>query len=227
MIYLSDYILFFKVYQILVFKVNIYIVFCYCYFMVTKKSLEIELSKLEPLVKYDVSLEQYSIDSYFASEILWWAYMNGDIKDFSVCDLGCGNGILGSGCSILGASSVYFVDVDPKAISVAKNNCSGKFFCCDVSSFDLKVDVVVMNPPFGVQNCHADRKFLLKAFSIANVIYSIHKIESKNFVTKLALENGFALVDVFSFDFVLGKLYKFHTKEKYKVSVGCFLLRKV
>lgn len=192
-----------------------------------KKSLEISLSNLLPLKEFNVLLEQYPTSSKVAADLLWWAYLNGDITDKKVCDLGCGNGIFGCGAKLLGASSVVFVDVDSKAINIAKQNCSGRFLNCDVSDLKIKVDTVIMNPPFGVQNEHADRRFLLKAFLISKVIYSIHKIESLRFISELCKDNGFEVVDVKKFNFVLPKLYKFHTKKKYDVSVGCFLLRKV
>lgn len=192
-----------------------------------KKRLEIELSKLEPLKDLNAKLEQYPTDSKTAAEILWWAFMNGDIDSKKICDLGCGNGILGCGAKMLGAASVAFVDVDPKAIAIARENCVGRFLNCDVNVLKIKVDTVIMNPPFGVQDEHADRRFLLKAFAIGKAVYSIHKIESKNFISELCKDNGFVLEDVKKFNFVLPKLYKFHTKNKYYVSVGCFLLRKV
>ena len=91
-----------------------------------KKELAIRLSKLKPLKKLDVSLEQYQTESELAAEILWLAYLNNDIKDKIAADLGCGNGIFGFGCLLLEANKVYFVDKDKEALSVAKENCKSK-----------------------------------------------------------------------------------------------------
>ena len=73
----------------------------------------------------------------------------------------------------------------------------------DVSEFDKEVDLVVENPPFGVQNRKADKPFLEKAMQVAKKIYSIHKIESKNFIDVLCKENGFVVNNIIEFDFLM------------------------
>jgi len=164
-----------------------------------KKELAIRLSKLKSLKKLDVSLEQYQTESELAAEILWLAYLNNDIKDKIVADLGCGNGIFGFGSLLLEADKVYFVDKDKEALSVAKENCKSKksgFLNIDISEFKKKTDTVFMNPPFGVQKRKADKEFLLTAMKNASVIYSIHKIESKKFIDALCKENNFKFCSV-------------------------------
>ena len=116
-------------------------------------------------------------------------------------DLGCGTGILGIGCLLLGASKVYFVDNDEDALKIAKESLKivksefsieGKasFLCSDILGFDKKVDTVVQNPPFGVKVRHADRDFLKKAMEMGKVEYSFHKSDSKRFIYKFVDEKS-------------------------------------
>lgn len=198
--------------------------------MINKKKLAIKLSRLKPLKEFDVSLEQYQIESELAAGILWLAYMNNDIENKVIADIGCGNGVLGCGALMLGARKVYFIDKDKKAISIAKGNCNynnSVFLNIDTEKFNEKVDTVVMNPPFGVQNRKADKIFLLAAMDNANSVYSIHKIESKDFIEKLCKENGFKVNDILKVNFLLKKTYIFHKKPKYFVKAGVWSIRKV
>jgi len=196
-----------------------------------KKKLAIELSKLEKFENVKPELEQYPTDSELAAHILWNAFMQGDIENKIVADLGCGNGIFGIGALLLGAKVVYFLDVDNGALDVAIRNCKFEnvhFRKMDILEFDEKVDTVVMNPPFGVQQEHADKNFLEKAMEISNSIYSIHKIESKTFIDKLSKENEFEVVGIEAKEIILKKTMKFHKSEKYPTNVGiCMLKRKL
>lgn len=187
--------------------------------MINKKQLEIELSKLKGFKEGKFELEQYQTPSGLAAEILWWAYMNGDIVDKGVLDAGCGNGIFGIGANTLGAAKVYFLDKDPKMIKLVKENFSlAECFNSDIGEFKLKVDTVLMNPPFGVHDFGADKRFLEKAFDISNVVYSIHFIKSKDFLEKIALENNFDL-EFKEGNFVLKRTFDFHHKETKVIKV--------
>ena len=48
--------------------------------------------------------------------MLYHALMKGDIEGKTVCDLGCGTGVLAIGAALLGADRVKGVDSDPKAV---------------------------------------------------------------------------------------------------------------
>ena len=195
-----------------------------------KKKLAISLSKLK-CFKGDASLEQYSTDSEIAADLLWYAFLHGDIEGKTILDLGCGNGILGIGALLLGAKRVYFLDIDKDALNLAKENAksfkNASFFCCDVREFDKKIDVVIENPPFGVQKEHADKVFLEKAMGISEKIYSFHKIESADFINALAADYNFRVKEVLEYDFFLKRSMNFHKKDKYKVRVGCWILEKL
>src|SRR3989344_2315130 len=196
-----------------------------------KKKLSIELSKIKPLTSFNVDLEQYPTDCNLVSDILWNAFQNSDILDKVVADFGCGNGVFGIGALLLGAKSVYFLDKDKKALDVCKENLENlnfnnfKLINSDVIDFNKKVDTVLMNPPFGVQNRKADKVFLETAMKYSKVIYSIHKIESKNFIEQLAKEHGFNIDRIIEEEFKIGKIYSFHTKNKYAFKVGIWVLR--
>ncbi|MBS3152792.1 methyltransferase [Candidatus Woesearchaeota archaeon] len=198
-----------------------------------KKKLAIELSRLQHLIKFNVNLEQYESDSNIASELLWLAYQSGDINGKVVADFGCGNGILGIGALLLGAKFVYFLDSDKNALEVCKVNLlnfySGENYelvLGDVSLFSKKVNTVIMNPPFGVQKRKADKSFLEVAMKYTDNIYSIHKIESKNFIEKLCEERDFAVQNIVERDFAIGKIYRFHKKEKHKFKVGIWTIKR-
>src|SRR3989344_3987715 len=184
-----------------------------------KKKLAINLSKLKKIEDLKLNLEQYSLDSEIAAEILWRMYLNNDIKNKIIGDFGCGNGILGYGCLLLGARKVYFVDKDKNAVEIAKKNVRSKkaiFINKDVKDFNKKLDIVVENPPFGVKKRKADKIFLEKAMELSNKIYSLHKIESKEFIEAL-IKNKFIVKNIIEIKLPLRKSYKFHRKKIYYI----------
>lgn len=201
----------------------------------SKKALAMVLSGLEGFIGPKVRAEQYLTDPEIAAEVLWQAYMKGDIAKVSV-DLGCGPGMLGIGLLVLGAEKVYFVDFDKEALDVARGNVAkmeseykvGKavFMLSDINDFDDQIGLVVMNPPFGIKVRHMDKIFLKKAFTVGKVVYSFHKSESKKFLTSFAKDNNFAITDVFDFEFPLKATMPFHSKKIKKISVSCFRFEK-
>jgi len=202
-----------------------------------KKQLAILLSKLKSFYKPIIKLEQYPTDSEVAAEILWFSYLSNDISDKVVADLGCGTGILGLGALILNAKKVYFVDINEDALKIAKENLSFLektfakkfkvvFVNKEITDFNKKVYTVVQNPPFGVKVKHADKKFLERAMSISNRIYSLHKIESKDFIQKLTKEKNFEVSGIMQFKFPLKQTFDFHKKKIHRIKVGCWCLKR-
>ena len=203
----------------------------------SKKALAVLLSRLEGFRSPEVRVEQYPTDPEIAAEVLWQAYMKGDIGKVSV-DLGSGPGMLGIGLLALSAQKVYFVDFDQKVMEIAKGNMAkmksehniageAVFLLQDVDDFKEKVDLVVMNPPFGVKVRHMDREFLKKAFEVGKVVYSFHKTESKKFLASFARDNNFKITDVFDFNFPLKATMPFHSKRIKRISVSCFRFEKL
>ncbi|MBW2990710.1 METTL5 family protein [Candidatus Woesearchaeota archaeon] len=203
----------------------------------TKKQLSILLSKLKVFDKPELRLEQYPTDPEIAGETLWFAYMQRDIKGKVIADLGSGTGILGLGALVLGAKKAFLVDVDTKAVELAMKNKdfleqeTGKnldavFVAGDVNVFDSKVDVVVMNPPFGTQNEKIDTIFLIKAMSIARVVYSFHKASTKGYIDKLVADNGFKATHYQEYDFPIRQSMPQHKKKIEKIKVGMWRIKK-
>lgn len=158
----------------------------------SKKDLEILLQKLKPSAAYRNDLEQYPTDAANAAEILFLAFLDGNIEGKIVADFGSGNGILGIGAALLGASRVYSVEIDPvqcAAITENKGELDVVVQNSDVSEFTTKVDTVVMNPPFGSVKARADRVFLRKAVELSSNIYSIHNLKSADFVRAFYFQN--------------------------------------
>ena len=197
--------------------------------MTTKSRIAIELSKIKGYVNPKIKLEQYVTDSEFAAEILWNAYLDGNIENKSIADLGSGTGIFSLGCLILNAKKVYAVDNDMDALNLAKENIKDarcEFIHSDVNEFNKKVGTVIENPPYGTRNKHIDREFLIKAFEIAEKVYSMHKLSTSKFVEKVARNNGFKVSKVFKVKLPLKKSYDFHRKNVEKIEVGCWFFEK-
>ncbi|MBI2141943.1 50S ribosomal protein L11 methyltransferase [Candidatus Woesearchaeota archaeon] len=201
---------------------------------ITKSMLAIILSQLEQFSSPKLLAEQYVTDSETAADALWLAYMNGDLEGKVIADFGCGTGILGIGCLLLGAKKVYFVDSDASAIAVAKENiaCIGSsrripkakavMISSSIGEFGKKADVVVQNPPFGTKIRHADREFLVKAFQTAGVVYSFHKASTDNFVKAVSSDSGFKITHRVIYDLPLKRTQAFHKRNIRRIEVALY-----
>jgi putative methylase len=204
--------------------------------MLNKKQLVRVLDKLDRPKVLDINLEQYTTPAEVAAEVVWQAYMKGDIQGKTVMDVGCGNGILGIAALLLGAKSLVFVDIDKGALDICKQNIEHsypEFDICNKSEFiqkdvrDLKRDLVkesntvLMNPPFGTKIKHADRAFLEKVI-VCNVIYSFHKTTTEGFVEAFVEDNGKTISDQWDFKYPLYQTYSHHEKKKVTIEVSVF-----
>jgi rRNA N6-adenosine-methyltransferase METTL5 len=87
-----------------------------------------------------------------------------------VVDMGTGTGMLAIASALMGAAHVVGVDRDEDALALAASNLahfegvSVDFVHADVAALplrsNLKVDTVVMNPPFGTRKKGIDIQFL-------------------------------------------------------------------
>lgn len=203
----------------------------------SKSGLGVALSKLGVFKKAHLTSEQYPTDSEIAATVLWQAASQGDIEGKVIVDLGCGTGILGLGCLLLGAKRVVLVDRDPEALAIARKNHEklesegyalgeAVFEKMDVAESEARGDLVIMNPPFGTKVRHHDRLFLLKAFGAAPLVYSFHKSSTRRFVEALAEDAGFAVSGKWDFRFPLKASQDFHRRRRHYIEVSCFRLVK-
>ncbi|MEM2214571.1 MAG: METTL5 family protein [Candidatus Nezhaarchaeales archaeon] len=198
----------------------------------TKKQLAIMLSKVNEHPEPKVMLEQYTLMSEEASDILWTIETTfGDINKKVVADLGCGTGRLAIGSALLGAGYVVGVDIDKralkKAVEAAKKlrvDSRVSWILASVYNLNLRADVVIQNPPFGVKREGADRSFLEAALRIAPVVYSLHKSGWKNrrFLKRYIRDLGGKVDKIIPLQVTIRPTFEFHTKRNYKVKVDLY-----
>ena len=194
-----------------------------------RKELELLLSKVPPFADPDPSLEQYPTPADIAAEIVYDAYMAGDIAGLKVMDLGCGTGMFSVAAALMGAGSVVGYDISESALALAREVSSElgldiDFRQSDVSSVEEGADTVLMNPPFGSQNRHADRPFLEKALSSADVVYSIHMANSVDFVRQVAESRGKEIRRCKIFKYTIPHTFSFHRKERQTVEIAAVVI---
>jgi putative methylase len=202
----------------------------------SKKDLELELSKLKNFEEPSFELEQYATPEHIAAEWIWNMALKSEVANKIILDAACGPGILGIGLLLMGAKKVYFVDKDKTAIDICVENYNkikndyeireAEFIIGDISLFDENVDIVIQNPPFGTKNEHIDKKFLEKAFSVSNIVYSMHKYSTKKFVEAISKDFQFEITDLWRYDFPIKAQFKFHQKPVRDVDVGLWRMEK-
>lgn len=200
--------------------------------LVRRLDLERALQQIQPHQLPKAHLEQYTLPVDVAAEILFIAaYINDDIINKTVVDLGCGTGILAIGAVFLGAKNAAGVDVDKAAIETAEANAKKlcvqdkiQWIADDIETLAGSFDTVLQNPPFGVQKRGADRKFLLKALELAPVAYSLHKSGEGNrvFIKRFIEGHGGKVTGIFPMKLNIPRLFNFHTKRKYEVEVDLY-----
>jgi len=200
--------------------------------LVRRLDLEKALLQIEPHPSPKAYLEQYTIPTDIAAEVLFIAaYVHDDITEKVVVDLGCGTGRLAIGAVLLGAAEAVGVDIDKEAVKLAKKNAEKlgvnektSWIAGDIDVLHGRFHAVLQNPPFGVQKRSADRKFLLKALQLAPRIYSLHKGGESNraFIKKFIEGHGGKVTGIFPMKLNIPKLFKFHTKRKHEVKVDLY-----
>lgn len=199
------------------------------------KHLAIELSKLTPHPCTSVELEQYATEGDLAAYWLLGIDQVDGLEGKKVLDLGAGNGILGCGCLLLGAAHVTMVEADPVVVEVANANAE-KIRRKSKGTKDVihehitkqskatipQPDLIVMNPPWGVQTPKADRPLLEYAFSLgAPVVHVLHSSKSKH-LQALGRDYGYESEAMLKTDFRLPPTYQHHTKRKAATTVLCW-----
>ena len=200
--------------------------------LVRKLDLEKAISEIETHPTPKAYLEQYTIPSRVAAEILFIAtYVYNDITDKTVVDLGCGTGRLAIGAALLGAKETFGVDVDKVAVNVARKNAETmgakektRWIVADIDVMRGTFDTVLQNPPFGVQRRRADRKFIKKSLELGRTVYSLHKGGKGNreFIKRFIERHGGRVTGMFPMKMDIPRMFEFHTKRKRSVQVDLY-----
>jgi putative methylase len=187
--------------------------------------LAITLQKVHRHPNPKVALEQYTIPADLAAEILFTAcYIHDDIQGKRVLDLGTGTGRLALGASILGADYVVGVDVDASGLRVAciaekSLHADVDLVLGDIETIRGSIDTVLMNPPFGTKKAHADLQFLQCALRLGNVVYSIHKSSTREFLKRWLQKHGFNCDRILATKMEIPHQFNFHRKQRGSVQV--------
>ena len=175
------------------------------------RHLAIALSKLPRHPCNSVELEQYQTEGDLAA--LWLSQID-SIDGFegkTVIDLGAGNGILGHGAQLLGAD-VTFVECDEEAAALCSN--LGPTIKGRVGIVELpEVDIVITNPPWGVQTHGADRVFIESALKSAPVVHMMHSAAATHLPEGDVILQG---------EFRMPATYKHHNSRMGATEIKCW-----
>ncbi len=177
-------------------------------------------------------LEQYVTDANIVAVAVWDAHMRNYLTNARVLDLGCGTGRFAIAAALMGAVQVLCVDVDRGAIDIARGSAgnynlnSVDFIVEDVRNLELigKFNIVFQNPPFGIWTERGlDIKFLSTAAKYSNIIYTIHKLSTLNYVSNKVNSWGCTISVLDRVAITIPLMYKHHRRRAYKTEV--FLAR--
>ncbi len=214
-------------------------------FGMNKRQLASTIEQLKVFDKQhaNLKLEQYPTDALATAELAFIAgFMYNDVKDNLVLDLGAGTGRIAAGALLMGASKAICIEIDHAALAIARGNFGdlglenrAELVQADVISCPLRKarvenklvkTIIMMNPPFGIQNKGADLKFLQVAMEFENVevIYSFHATVEKNraFIKKKVEEGGWFVDALFQTRMVLPRMYEFHEKHRKEIQVDLY-----
>jgi len=181
------------------------------------RHLAIQLSQLPVHPRSSVELEQYQTSGNLAAK--WISKIQG-ISGSDVIDLGAGNGILGHAAKLLGAQRVTFVECDPQAAELCRK-LDGDVIEGRIGEIDLPIaDIVIMNPPWGVQTKGADRIFFEEAMKHARE--SIHVMHSSEATHLEGLLPNWDASVIHQDEFEMPPTYSHHSSRKHSVPVNCW-----
>lgn len=203
-----------------------------------KKDLELILENVPLFRKPKLYLEQYITPSSIAADMVWEAYMRGDVEDKVVVDLGCGTGRLALASYLLGAKIALCVDIDAEPLSlmvtcldeisskIARGRGIVEAVVNDINWNTIKkADTVIQNPPFGIRSSTKDTDFLRVAFKIADKVYSLHRSNnaSRMYLREYADTHGFNAYIIKVYDFPIPQLHERHKKRIHYIKVDYWL----
>ncbi len=198
------------------------------------RNLAMQLSSLVKSPNHDVKLEQYSTDGDLAARWLTDMAAFGDlIEGCSVVDLGSGNGVLGLGALLMGASSATLVEVDEEACAACTVNAADlgleervEIARAEVGEDALDIasaDLVISNPPWGRQVERADRPFLDAILSAGATAHVMHSAGASH-IQLIFEAAGWGVERYGEADFALPAAYEHHSRERGKTRVAFWRL---
>ena len=200
------------------------------------KHLEMTLQRVRGFSRPQAALEQYRTPAPLAARLLYHALMKGDIEGKRVCDLGCGTGVLAIGAALLGADTIVGIDIDDRALAVARENADLldtdiTFLAADLREGGCReritpCDTVVMNPPFGAQKVHADRPFIDCALAVADITYSIFNAGSIPFVESYTAQRA-EITEKIGGAFPIKHTFAFHMRDVQEIEGEILRLKRI
>lgn len=191
-----------------------------------KNHLARKLSEVEDFEDPKIKMEQYLTPAHLAADLIYTAYMQGDIENQKVVDLGAGTGMLSIGAALVGGN-VTAVEKDKDSIPLLKSNAENldveiDILNEDMSTVDSGFDTVLMNPPFSV---HSDlgMKFWEKAVSIGSKVYGISPRGKRSVIKDFVENSGFRVVATEGYTVSLPPTFGFHTEASQEIEVDIII----
>lgn len=182
------------------------------------------LKDLIPLNVNPLKHESYQTDINTATETLLTIDSLCSFSGRNVADMGCGNGILGIGSSLLGAGKVDLYDIDENALEAcSKNILSTGLKNCTVIKKDMfdvseRYDMIISNPPFGFQTYFSIESMIAKFMEISDNFFFIYKNNAE--IRSIARKNSAGILELGSIK--LGRTARFHKKESHSIPIVLF-----
>jgi putative methylase len=156
------------------------------------------------------------------------------------------------GAAFLGAKNAVGIDIDRAAVNTATKNAAEaglpdkvQWIVGDIEAVRGRFDTVVQNPPFGVQNRRADRRFLKKALMVGKTVYSLHKslhdseilvkrlqatadgvlqVSPSRFMEGYIVKCGGYVKTVYSLVMTIPHMFSYHKKKKHEFVVDLYVI---
>ncbi len=179
-------------------------------------------------------MEQYATEGDLAAYWMLAVDQLDGLEGRCVADLGAGNGILGIAALMLGAERVVFVEADENAAAVLQQNIDGlddalsqraTILNAHVGGDELDLDrpdIIVMNPPWGVQRARADRPFLDVGFASDAVAIHVLHSDRATHLEPMAIDAGWEGEIVLRTTFRLPPTYAHHGQRQGATDVKCW-----
>jgi putative methylase len=204
------------------------------------KNVKVFLENELPLMDNPIrKLEQYNTPSEIIFDMLNHAYISNVIDGSTVLDLGSGTCRIALASLLFGASKAIGVEIDERFFKYCLNTeeslgLKGRLILIKAYiNKDLglikkgSVDLIIMNPPFGVWKRNADKTFLEYAFSLyPNRIYSVLKSGNLNFHSALSYRWGYRLRLINTREFPIPASMEHHKSRIRRVKVDVVLFEK-